>query len=313
MFVIHIVPAGDVGNQMLQLIYARALADRLGGARITGYDLPIWGLRAPDDKARYHKPLIVGGHLQDPDLIVALVKKFGLRAFYLRTFRFRVEDFPDRASIQTLFDGGTADVEGFGDDVLVINIRGLETLGGVHEDYGPLPFSYYRHLIERTGLKPVFMGQLGDDFYSKALRARFPDARFVSSRGALGDFETIRRSKHIAISVSTFSWLAAWLSDAATIHMPLSGMFNPAQRPEINLLPVGDHRYRFYAFPVRHWKGSDADIADLSVEQTLQELKTADIEHRLRGAWRRTRLRRLRKRVSLYRKVAIAALRQRWS
>jgi hypothetical protein len=311
MFVIRIIPAGQIGNQMLQLIYAQAIADRLGG-RITGYDLPMWGLRAPPDVAAQKRPLVIGGHLQDIDRIVALVRKFGLHHFWLRTFRFRIEDFPDRARIKALFDGKDADAEGFGDDTLVIHIRAGDALCGEYPDYGPLPFSYYRQLIARTGLRPVFMGQLGDDFYSRGLRAQFKAARFIESRAPLVDFETLRRSKHVAISASTFAWLAAWLSEAATIHLPLAGILNPAQRPEINLLPVGDRRYRYYSFPVRYWTASEADIARLSEELPLQEIDAAEVERRLRHAWRRTRLRRLRKDISLYRKAALAALRQRW-
>jgi hypothetical protein len=311
-FSIRIIPAGQIGNQMLQLIYAQAIADRLGGARITGYDIPMWGLRVSPDIAAARRPLVIGGHLQDIDRIVALVRKFGLKHFWLRTFRFRIEDFPDRARFQALFDGKDADAEGFGDDTLVIHIRTGDALCGKYPDYGPLPFGYYRQLIARTGLRPVFMGQLGDDFYSRGLRAQFKEARFIESRAPLVDFETLRRSKHIAISASTFAWLAAWLSDAATIHLPLAGILNPAQRPEINLLPVGDRRYRYYSFPVRYWTGSEADIAKLSEELPWQEIDVAEVERRLRHAWRRTRLRRLRKDISLYRKAALAALRQRW-
>ena len=307
---IHIIPVGGIGNQMLQLIYAHAIADRLGSACITGYNIPIWGLRAAQDQTAILKTLIVGGHM-DINLTAALVKKFGLQTFRLRDVRFRVEDFPPRERVSALFNGRGAKIPGFGDDYLVIHIRGWDTLYGAHIDYGPLPLSYYRQLIERTGLKPVFMGQLGEDFYSNRLRGHFRNALFIPSREPLIDFETIRNSKNIAISVSTFAWLAAWFSDAATIHLPLSGMFNPAQRPDINLLPVADRRYSYYRFPIRHWRMSDADLEALSAELPLQELEVDKVEICLRRAWRRMTLRRFRKNISLYGKVALASLRQR--
>jgi hypothetical protein len=66
------------------------------------------------------------------------------------------------------------------------------------------------------------------------------------------DFALMRAARHLVVSVSTFSWLAAWLSHAETITIPLTGFYNPAQRPDVNLLPLDDPRYRFYLFPVNH-------------------------------------------------------------
>jgi hypothetical protein len=44
--------------------------------------------------------------------------------------------------------------------------------------------------------------------------------------------------------------LAAWLSQAKTIILPISGFYNPAQHRELDLLPVDDIRYRFFLFPL---------------------------------------------------------------
>jgi Glycosyl transferase family 11 len=93
------------------------------------------------------------------------------------------------------------------------------------------------------------MGQLEDNGYVRELRSRFPFGVFLESRGAIEDFETIRQSKNIIISISTFSWLAAYLSDATCVVMPIMGFLNPQQRPDIDLLPINDCRYEFYSFP----------------------------------------------------------------
>lgn len=146
---------------------------------------------------------------------------------------------------------------------LLVNVRGDEILSNCHPDYGPTPITFIRNLIEGSGLNPVFLGQLGDDYYSRALRAAFPDALFVPSRGAARDFEALRSAVNLVPAVSTFSWLASWLSSAQTIHIPVLGMFNPMQRKDAWFLPHNDQRYKFYEFPVRKWNASSEQIREV--------------------------------------------------
>jgi hypothetical protein len=143
----------------------------------------------------------------------------------------------------------TAAVQGFGSSELVCSVRGCEILFGFHPDYVPLPALFYAMLAELTGLELVFYGQINDDPYCNMLRAAFPNARFIPGRGTMPDFEVLRRSVNIVPSISTFAWLAAWLSDAQRIFLPVCGMFNPRQAPYHLFLPIGDPRYRFTLFP----------------------------------------------------------------
>ena len=73
------------------------------------------------------------------------------------------------------------------------------------------------------------------------------------------------------VAVSTFSWLAAWLSDAATIIVPLSGFYNPAHHREIDLLPVDDIRYRYFLFPLNFG---------------LPEQEALQYHERMKGCWK---------------------------
>ena len=77
--------------------------------------------------------------------------------------------------------------------------------------------------------------------------------------------------KNIVVAISTFSWLAAWLSRAETIILPLSGFFNPAHHREIDLLPVDDIRYRFFLFPLNF---------------ALPEKEALDHHERMTGYWK---------------------------
>jgi hypothetical protein len=84
--------------------------------------------------------------------------------------------------------------------------------------------------------------------------AEFPDAIVREpQQDPLVDFETIRQSKNVVVGVSTYSWLAAWLSDSAdNIYLTVNGLFNPMQASNVDLLPYGDARYKFFLFPINY-------------------------------------------------------------
>ena len=42
--------------------------------------------------------------------------------------------------------------------------------------------------------------------------------------------------------------------------MPLLGVFNPMQRPEVDLAPLHDERYTFYGFPRLRWHGEKEQL-----------------------------------------------------
>jgi len=109
----------------------------------------------------------------------------------------------------------------------------------------------------------------------------------------LADFERLRSARHVVTSVSSFAWLATWLSDAQTIHVPVLGLLNPAQRPDVDLLPLDDPRYRFYRFPVRRWNGQQEDVDGLSREAHYPLMTRDEVAALLRQAASSTRAERL--------------------
>ncbi|BCM82891.1 hypothetical protein mvi_13520 [Methylobacterium indicum] len=137
----------------------------------------------------------------------------------------------------------------FDGDAVVCPIRGGEILDARHPGYTILPIDFYVDVIDEMGWRPVFVGQTEDNIYMRALKDRFPQAEIVSHQGVMEDFAIIRAASNVILSISTFAWLAAWLSHAKTIVLPVYGMFNPALFSLHDLLPLGDDRYRFYQFP----------------------------------------------------------------
>jgi hypothetical protein len=139
---------------------------------------------------------------------------------------------------------------GYNKNYIVISIR-LEI--PQHINYPVLPLSFYKKIIGSTGLKPVFVGQLNPKLdYTKALKDQFSDAIFIENPNSHDEkfsyeqFEIIRQSKNKILSVSTFSYLAAVFGDKDSIvHMPIYGLFNPIDRPDLNF-KINDDRFIYY-------------------------------------------------------------------
>jgi len=230
---------------------------------VTGYDMPMFGLqRAADIPLPADCIKMQGGHVHNVPSIVSWLNLRPNGGVDYGGYSQRMEYFGSSDLAAAFFPRLEVDVPEFGPDHLVINVRGAEILRGAHPDYMPIPISFYEEVIAESNLNPVFIGQLGDDDYSRELRRRFPLATFLESGGPAHDFELLRRAANLVIAVSTFSWMAAWLSRAARIvHMPVLGFFNPEQRPDIDVMPKDDARYRFHKFPIRKWKATAEDMA----------------------------------------------------
>ena len=248
---------GFLGNRMFEVMLANSLARNLPGTLITGDPLPDWGIqhRRRPLPPRYVK---IAGHRIDVGRLRYLFDHNLIDGIETTALGCRMELLEPVDRVRALFRA--PDAEGYGADTLVINVRAAEILGCRHKDYRPLPLAFFARLIAETGLRPVFLGQIGDERYSHAIRARFPQAECVPSRGPMQDFAVLRASAHLCIGISTFSWLAAWLSNAQTIHLPIAGMLHPRQRAEVDLLPVTDPRYRFHLFPHGDWTGTDDEL-----------------------------------------------------
>lgn len=273
-----------LANQMFRYAYARGLQAMIPGSVVTGYDMAPFGLHAEQVPLQGRVLHIAQGHRHSMQTIASLVQRGAYDHVLLEGYVQRLEFYPDRAAFSSLFPSlHSVDTRCLGEDHVVIHVRAADVLGDVHPDYGPVPVAYLEKVAESTGLQPVIMGQLGDDFYSDRIRRCFHGCVFLPSRSPAEDFETLRSAVNVVLGVSTFGWLACWMSDVAkAIHMPLKGLLNPLQRPDVDLMPVGDLRYRFYAHPVERWASNEdqrarlvapeADLQPVSHERARQLL-----------------------------------------
>lgn len=243
---------GNLGNKMLQYLAALSLQERLPCFSLSNIQIGEWRIdipRLPQRPRRRLRYVSKKSVALDFDDIVDRVSRRGVDRIELEIYSSHMANLPPVERARALFPP-LPEVHGYGPDILLINVRASEILQAVHPEYTVLPATFYRNVVARSGLRPVFLGQLGEDSqYLRSLRAAFPDAEFVPSRGALHDFSVIAKSRHIVMAVSTFSWLAGWLSQAEHIVMPLSGFMNPLQYPHVDLMPRGDARFTYYLFP----------------------------------------------------------------
>lgn len=261
-------------NLMMQYMVARNLQRKIPYLQISNFLLPYWNINHPEiPETESDKSCILWGEQHVDFQRISYLAHSGIFSrFNWRGYGQRIEYFPSKDECRKFFVRFDIETRALGDDVLLCPVRGGEILDAIHPGYTVVPVDFYSDIIEETGLIPVFMGQLDDNAYTRALRARFPKADFIPRQDALIDFQTIRSANHVVVPVSTFGWLASWLSHARTIILPVFGIFDPKLFPLHELLPLSEPAYRFYAFPPQ----AAVPLSDL-----------IEAHAAIRGQWRR--------------------------
>ena len=275
---------GRLGNKMFQYMFCRRLQDLVPLSSVDGFKIPEFNLTSPDRPLEGRVLHIRDGHRHSMNSIAHMLNERIYDHVLFDGYVQRLEYYPNRDLLSGLFPSPhETDLTHLGAGNLLINVRGAEVLAATHADYGPVPVDFFSQVATETKLTPVIMGQMGDDAYSDEIRIRFRGCVFLPSHSAIRDFEIVRHAKNITFGVSSFSWLAAWLSKTAeAIHMPVSGYYNPLQRSDIDLLPVGDDRYRFYDFPVQKWAATEEQQAYvLGSGKTFRRLTPHEIRARI--------------------------------
>lgn len=271
---------GRFGNQVFRFFFTKYLERLIPGTIVRGYNFPEFGLLSDTSVPAGRLLSTQNVHKVDVDGLLRQLPDYD--GILVECFAARLEYFQDRRDeLCALFQTDAKAVR-IAEHEIVFHIRAGDIMRGVHGAYWPLPISYIRRIVHETVLDPVFVGEFGDDPYTRALRTAFPDARFISNDW-LTDFQTIRSASNIAMSVSTFSWLAAWMSDTAkTIHMPVLGLLNPKQRPMVDLIPRDDPRFVFHEFQTtREFRADPGQMAWL-IEPNSVYAEGVDYSSRIR-------------------------------
>jgi len=248
---IFIITNGNFGNRAMQYLAAAGIKSFAPTSTIQNILLPECGINEPSLAPPQQNTVTTGRGWIDIAGYADCLTRGVVETVLIDDYPFHLENFPARETARRLIPPlpGGQDATGFGPTDLVCSIRAAEILRAAHPDYLPLPPAYYQSLATRTGLSLVFFGQIGDDPYADSLRRTFPTAAFIPGRDPAYDFETLRRSANIAPSVSTFAWLAAWLSHAQKIYLPVCGFLSPVQHPDMLFLPLDDPSFEYTLFP----------------------------------------------------------------
>jgi hypothetical protein len=243
---------GRLANQMIQYMVALKFASLVHGCRISNVNLPGWGIVLPPIEVVGPSLTWTEPHRLDMANLADRMQAGEFQLLRYQGYGQRMENFLPRKHYQSVFQAPQHQDAGFGPEYLLCHVRAGDLLSASHPNYVLTSVAFYQEIVERTGLVPVFMGETSPGKYMDRLRAAFPQARVLPQGDITRDFEIIRQSKNILLSCSTFCWLAAWLSEASRIFMPVNGVLNPRQYPRIDLLPLDDPRYSFYLFPINY-------------------------------------------------------------
>ena len=250
--VIHVRMLGNIANRMIQYMAALALQSRLPGARVAGISLPEWGLVIPAGDIA-EPALRIPDNRLDLDAIPALIAEHGFKDVLLLEYLQNVRNLLPAAVYRPVFTSRDAPDHHFESDEIVISLRMNEVLTGFYPFYTLLPIAFYQDVVRATGLRPVFFGQLTPSPYLDSLREAFPGARFIAGREPMADFAVLRSAPNLCLSISTFAWTAAFLSQATRIVIPVTGLFSRQAcacfGTDHDLMPRHDPRYDYWLFP----------------------------------------------------------------
>ena len=245
---------GRLANLTIEYMVALKFKDMVPDCQISNITIPGWGIHHPSiDSLGLTAVEEREQHIDLPSLAGQMLSGRIARVEWCG-FGQRLENFLPVDRYWDVFVSPFEKPMGYGPEYLVCPIRAEDILDGPNPNYTLIPVEFYRDVVAMTGLNPVFIGQTEPNAYMDRIRAAFPNALYREPRtDPLVDFETIRQSRNMLVSISTYSWLAAWLSRSLeNIYMPVNGLFNPRQFPQVDLLPFGDARFKFFLFPINY-------------------------------------------------------------
>jgi hypothetical protein len=263
---LQMVMNGNIGNRIIQFLYLKQLQQHLGPSQIFGASIAPFAPPSADFAGTGRMMTIDGGHVHPVGELARRLIDDRIDCLHFGGYVQRMEyltpvaDMRRHLALPTpldtpLFRDLTSDRH------ITCVVRANEVLRAIHPDYPPTPVAFYRAAVKESGRIPVFVGQTFPSLYWDALRRHFPDCIVYEHRNWLEDFRFILHSTSIAVAVSSFAWLAAYLSETARrIYLPLFGFLNPLQRRDVDLVPVGDTRFRLAAFEVMRWAGAAEDL-----------------------------------------------------
>jgi hypothetical protein len=132
--VVHISQMGNLGNQMIQYMVARAVAEFAGPARISAVGLPLFGLHHPPIEGDFPATEVVTASRVEVDRLARALANGKLQRVDIRTYGQRIENFLPAQAYRGIFTAEAPGAQGAGPDEVLCNIRQGDILDGHHPE-----------------------------------------------------------------------------------------------------------------------------------------------------------------------------------
>ena len=229
---VEVIYRGRLGNNLFQYCFGRILAENLGfklkADQIPGFPntgVPVSGCDYSD-----HPAQIIKGHIVD---LKSILKDRSKRKIVLDGFFQEYEYYKPYKSLirDNWLSMDIGPKERVTPDDVVVYVR----RGDYIRDGAALPFSYYDECLSKARYDRVFIctDDPKDPFIS--LFKRYNAIIHHTAGDYLADFRFMAGFNKIIQSASSYSWWAAFLSNAGEIYCPIPLKGHWSRESEINL------------------------------------------------------------------------------
>jgi len=239
-----LIKSGRLGNNLFQLAFAKYLSCLFDNAEIIHFGIPEINLSQSADYEDFHGFEIrdeVKGHKFSADFFSKLDSK---EIIFTSAWGMRKEYFVgQRNFLRTFFPTDFFIMSNkLNFDKVLCHIRGGDiwrrpfSRVKVHEDYFALPIDFYENVMKASGKPLHFLVESSTpNWYLSLLLRSLPNSSFQMSGSVVDDFKYLANAPELALSISSFSYMAGFLGDGK-VYMPVGGLFNPLTRPDIDLI-----------------------------------------------------------------------------
>lgn len=230
---------GRLGNNLFQYCFGRILSEETGLALSVGQIPDFYNTKKIDGKKVTGEPKILSGHEVD---LEDIIKNYNNSPIHLNGYYFRYEYYkPYKKQIKEdwLAMSNKVRVENTKD--AVVHIRRGDF---VSHGYTLTADSYHR-MINSLDFEDLYI--VTDDPSDSFIKNFDVYNPKIISSSQSSDFMFLMSFDKIIISQSTFSWWAAYLSDASNIIAPRTknGVWGSDTRPDVNLTVDDEIRYTY--------------------------------------------------------------------
>lgn len=228
---------GALGNNLFQYCFGRILAEGLGFRLQCKCHEKFEGTKEFIDGKAFESPVqVLEGHQHNLQKILndKTNRRIRVNGYFQRYEYYK----PYENKIKKWLEITEKPLIEVGKDDIVLTVR--RTWNG-YPLSECLPFKFYENILKQTKYDKVIIctDTFSDPFFDNFKKYNPINADFTPFE----QFNIARTANKLVMSISTFSWWAAFLSNANEIYIPKFGGFDPKIRQDISLLITDNEKY----------------------------------------------------------------------